>query len=193
MKIIIVILITLFLSGLIFPQSNNSDYTLTSEIGMGYSRYITDMEYNDLNKNGFAGTLRFMWNPEHLLSIGLETGYEYLYSIRIENMKTEFGKSRFSASMIAVPIFVAFAMKITDRIKILGGSGTYLLFNRGELFGDELKSSLISIGFHTGLSYAYPLNKDISIGGEIKYSYISKIQDQNLSLEVIFIYRLLRW
>lgn len=193
MKIIFVILITLFLSGFILPQSNNSDYTLTTEIGMGYSRYITDMEYNNLNKNGFAGTLRLMWNPEHLLSIGLETGYEYLYSIRIENINTEFGNSEFSASMIAIPIYIAFAMKITDRVKILGGSGMYLLFNRGELFGDELKSSLISIGLHTGLSYTYPLNKDFSIGGEIKYSYISKIQDKALSFQAIFIYRLLRW
>jgi hypothetical protein len=193
MKIIIVIITSLFLSNCIMAQTNNTDYTLTTEIGAGYSFYLTDMDYNDLNKNGFAGTLRFMWNPEHLLSIGLESGYEHLYSIRVEDYNTEFGDSRFSASMVAVPIYIAFAMKITDRIKILGGSGTYFLFNRGELFGDELKSSLISIGLYTGLSYTYPLNKDFSLGGEIKYSYIAKIQDQTLSFQAIFMYNLVRW
>ena len=162
MKVISSIIVFLLLSGCMFPQSEIPDYSFTPEIGLGYSRYITDMEYNDLNKNGFSGTLRLMWIPEHLLSVGLETGYEYLYSIRLKNIDTEFGSSNFSASMIAVPICIVFAMKITDRIKILGGSGTYILFNRGELFGDELKSSLISIGLHTGLSYTYPMNKDFS-------------------------------
>jgi len=186
-------MMNIFLSLYVPAQTNNPDYTLTTEFGAGYSYYLTDMEYNDLNKNGFAGTLRFMWNPEHLLSVGLETGYYYLYSIRVEDMNTEFGNSKFSASMIAVPVYFVIKMKITDRIRILGGSGTYLLFNRGELFGDELKSSLISIGLYTGLSYTHPLTKDFSIGGEIKYSYIAKIQDQTLSVQAIFTYNLIRW
>ncbi len=174
-------------------QFSDTVYTVTSEIGAGYSFYLTDMNYDELNKSGFAGTLRFMWNPEHLLSIGLETGYEYLYSVNVENLETEFGRTSFSASMTAVPIYMALAMKITDNLKIRGGSGTYLLFNRGEMFGDEIKSSLISIGMHVGLSYDRPINKDFSIGGEIKYSYISKIQDQTLSLQMVLVYELLKW
>ena len=103
-------MMNIFVSLYVPAQTNNPDYTLTTEFGAGYSYYLTDMEYNDLNKNGFAGTLRFMWNPEHLLSVGLETGYYYLYSIRVEDMNTEFGNSKFSASMIAVPVYFVIKM-----------------------------------------------------------------------------------
>ena len=188
-----IILINLLLSIFIQAQVKNFDYTLTTEVGLGYSRYVTDMSYNHLNKNGFAGTLRFMWNPEHLLSIGIETGYQYLYSIKVDNLNTEFGNSKFSASMIAVPIFLALAMNVTHNLKIRGGSGTFLLFNRGELFGDEIKSSLISIGLYAGLSYTFSIYKDFYIGGEIHYSYISKMQDQALSFQAFFVYNLLIW
>lgn len=176
-----------------FSQVEDTTYSLTSEIGLGYSRYFTTMDYSDLNKSGFSGTLRIMWNPEHLLSIGLETGYQYLYSIDVSNVQTEFGTTNFSASMVSVPIFIAIAMKLTPNIKLIGGSGTYLLFNSGNLFGDELKSSQISIGAHAGIVYLYPLSNLISIGGELQYSYYSKIQDQTLALQFYFVYKFLEW
>jgi hypothetical protein len=176
-----------------FSQVEDTTYSLTTEIGLGYSRYFTTMDYSDLNKSGFSGTLRIMWNPEHLLSIGLETGYQYLYSIDVKNIQTEFGTSNFSASMVSVPIFIAIAMKLTPNIKLIGGSGTYLLFNNGNLFGDELKSSQISIGAHAGIVYLYPLSNRISIGGELQYSYYSKIQDQTLALQFYFVYKFLEW
>ncbi|MEJ2104146.1 MAG: outer membrane beta-barrel protein [Ignavibacteriaceae bacterium] len=175
-KKILIVIVFITCSG--FSQVEDTTYSLTTEIGLGYSRYFTTMDYSDLNKSGFFGTLRIMWNPEHLLSIGLETGYQYLYSIDVKNIQTEFGTSNFSASMVSVPIFIAIAMKLTPNIKLIGGSGTYLLFNNGNLFGDELKSSQISIGAHAGIAYVHPLTDLISIGGELQYSYYSKIQDQ---------------
>jgi len=176
-----------------FSQVEDTTYSLTTEIGLGYSRYFTTMDYSDLNKSGFSGTLRIMWNPEHLLSIGLETGYQYLYSIDVKNIQTEFGPSDFSASMVSVPIFIAIAMKLTPNIKLIGGSGTYLLFNNGNLFGDKLKSSQISIGAYAGIIYLYPLSNRISIGGELQYSYYSKIQDQTSALQFYFVYKFLEW
>jgi hypothetical protein len=176
-----------------FGQMTDSTYSLTTEIGLGYSRYFTTMDYSDLNKNGFSGTIRVMWNPEHLLSLGLETGYQYLYSIDLSNYDTEFGTTDFSASMYTVPVFIVIAMKITPNIKLTAGSGTYLLFNSGELFGDRLESNQISIGAHVGASYTYPINNSISIGGELLYSYFSKIQDQTFALQFLFIYKFLEW
>ena len=176
-----------------FSQVEDTTYSLTTEIGLGYSRYFTTMDYSDLNKNGFSGTVRVMWNPEHLLSIGVETGYQYVYSIDIKNYETEFGTTDFSASMVSVPIFIVVAMKITPNIKLTGGSGMYLLFNQGELFGDPLKSNQISIGLHGGISYTYPINNTISVGGELLYSYFSKIQDQTLAIQFLFIYDFLKW
>ena len=116
-----------------------------------------------------------------------------MYSIDVSNIETEFGPSDFSASMVSVPIFIAIAMKLTPNIKLIGGSGTYLLFNNGNLFGDKLKSSQISIGAYAGIIYLYPLSNRISIGGELQYSYYSKIQDQTSALQFYFVYKFLEW
>jgi hypothetical protein len=134
-----------------------------------------------------------MWNPEHLLSLGLETGYQYLYSIDVSNYDTEFGTTDFSASMYNIPIFAVFSMKVTANIRLNAGTGVYLLFNSGNLFDDPLESSQISIGAHAGVSYLYPISSYVSIGGELLYSYFSKLQDQTVALQFLFVYDLFRY
>ena len=188
------ILLSMFLfSSAVFGQINNTTYSLSTEISLGYSRFITTMDYEDLNQNGFSGIVKVMWNPEHLLSIGLETGYQYFYSIDINNYDTEFGTTQFKASMYAVPVFIVFAMKIAPNVKLTAGSGMHLLFNSGEIFGDKIESNQFSIGAHAGVSYIYPINNSISIGGELMYSYISKLQDQTVAIQFIFVYDFLRY
>jgi hypothetical protein len=194
MKLLIKILVlVVFVSCTSFAQLTDTTYSLTAEVGVGYSRYFTTMDYDKLNKNGFSGTVRVMWNPEHLLSIGLETGYQYLYSIDISNYDTEFGTTDFSASMYTIPIFIMFSMKVTPNIRFNAGTGMYLLFNSGNMFDDVLESNQISIGGHFGVAYTYPINKNISVGGELLYSYFSKIQDQTVALQFVFVYKFLEW
>ena len=189
-KILIAVVV---ISSVALPQLNDTTYSLSTEIGLGYSRYFTTMDYDDLNQNGFSGTVKVMWNPEHLLSIGLETGYQQLYSLDVSNFDTEFGNTNVSASMYTVPIFIVFAMKVLPNLKLTAGSGAYLLFNSGEAFGDELSSNQISIGAHTGISYTYPINNSMAIGGELLYSYFSKLQDQTVALQFVFVYDFLKW
>jgi len=186
------ILISLF-TCIALPQTSDTTYSLTTEIGVGYSRYFTTMDYSELNKNGFSGTVKVMWNPEHLLSLGLETGYQYLYSINITNYETEYGSSDLSASMYTIPVFIVIAMKITPNIKLSAGTGMYMLYNSGEIFNNSLKSNQLSIGAHIGASYTYPINNSVSIGGELLYSYFSKLQDQTVALQLLFVYDFLRW
>jgi hypothetical protein len=193
MNSIKILIIVSLLSCLVFPQANDTTYSLSAEAGLGFSRYFTTMDYSDLNKNGLSGTIKVMWNPEHLLSIGLETGYQQLYSYSRTNYETEFGITNVSASMYSVPIFIVISMKILPNIKISGGSGAYLLYNSGESFGEENKSSQLSIGAHIGASYTYPINNSFSIGGELLYSYFSKLQDQTVALQFIIVYDFLRW
>jgi hypothetical protein len=191
------ILKTLFaviiISSAVLPQVNDTTYSLSTELGVGYSRYFTTMDYDDLNQNGFSGTFKVMWNPEHLLSIGLETGYQQLYSLDVSDYDTEFGNTNVSASMYTVPIFIVFAMKVLPNVKLTAGSGAYLLFNSGEAFGDELSSNQISIGAHVGASYTYPINNSMAIGGELLYSYFSKLQDQTVAIQFLFVYDFLKW
>jgi hypothetical protein len=193
MRIIKTILILFIISSSTFGQIKDTLYSLSTEIGLGYSWYLTTMDYDDLNKHGFSGSVRIMWNPEHLLSVGLETGYQYLYSIDLSDYSTEFGTTDFSASMYTIPIFMVFTMKVAPNIKLTSGSGMYLLYNAGNIFDDKLESNQISIGVYGGISYTYPINNSILLGGELQYAYISKIQDQTVSLKFLFIYDFIKW
>lgn len=188
----ITVIVILFYSQ-IYPQLNDTTYSLSTEIGLGYSRYFTTMDYDKLNKNGFSGTIKVMWNPEHLLSIGLETGYQYLYSYNYDGYETEFGTTDLSASMYTIPVFIIFSMKVLPNVKLTAGSGVYLLYNSGESFGEEISSNQLSIGAHVGASYTYPINSSMAIGGELLYSYFSKIQDQSVALQFLLVYDFLRW
>lgn len=176
------------MSSAVLSQDINKVYSVSAELGIGYSRFFTTMDYDKLNKNGFSATMRVMWNPEHLLSIGLETGYQYIYLYSYEGFDTEFGTTDISASMYTVPIFIVFAMKVLPNLKLSAGSGAYLLYNSGEAFGDALESNQLTIGAHTGVSYTYPINNSMAIGGELLYSYFSKLQDQTVALQFLFVY-----
>lgn len=193
MYIIKILIALIVISTVILPQQNEKTYSISTELGAGYSRYFTTMDYDDLNQNGFSGTVRVMWNPEHLLSIGLESGYQYLYSLDVSNYDTEFGITNVKASMYSIPVFIVFAMKVLPNIKLTAGTGTYLLFNSGEAFGDELNSNQISIGAHVGASYTYPINNTMAIGGELLYSYFSKLQDGTVAIQFLFVYDIFRY
>lgn len=193
MYIIKILIALIVISSVTLPQQNEKTYSISTELGAGYSRYFTTMDYDDLNQNGFSGTVRVMWNPEHLLSIGLESGYQYLYSLDVSDYDTEFGITNVKASMYSVPVFIVFAMKVLPNIKLTAGSGAYLLFNSGEVFGDDLSSNQISIGAHVGASYTYPINNSMAIGGELLYSYFSKLQDQTVAIQFLFVYDLFRY
>jgi hypothetical protein len=171
-------------------------YHLSVDAGIGYSRYITTMEFEDLNKYGFSGSLKIMWHPEHLLSLGVEAGYHYLYFIK-SSTTSEFGSSEIEASMIALPLLFVTSMRVfpltIPDLEIQGGGGVYFLFNKGKLFGRNINSSLYSFGYHLGAVYLYPVSDDVSLGGEFKYYYISKLQDSDISLKVVFSYNFFSW
>ncbi len=187
----------ILLSALVFPQTKDTLYYLTIDVGAGYSRYITTLDIENLDINGYAGTARIMWHPEHLLSLGIETGYQYLYRLGGQLKLTEAGISDIRASMISIPIMAIFSMKIfpehLSNLELNSGIGVFLLYNRGYAFGASIKNSQISIGYSAAATYLHPLSDVILVGAEIKYSNISKIQDSAILFQLVFSYRFLDW
>jgi len=185
--IIIIVLATMFSS--IHAQT----YHLNGYAGIGYARFITDMDYSGLNKNGFSGTLRIMWQPEHLLRVGLETGYYNLYTFTQDRIETEFGSTDVHSSLRALPVFISWAMQVSSNIEIFIGSGPTFLYTAFDSFGIEAKSTQISTSYIVGGTYTRRITDKIKLGGELKYYRINKIEDGTLTLQFMFVYELLNW
>jgi len=172
-----------------YSQSNSSDYAVTAYINGGYSRLISELESNNLNKNGFSGTIRLMWEPEHMLSIGIESGYINLYQFDTQSASALGNTFEVSSSLTAVPILTIFSMEIFENLKISVGSGIFILTSKVDALNNPVQSDLVSTGALASGSYYYPLSRTISVGGEIKYYLINKIEDGSLNFQFSLQYR----
>ena len=175
-----------------YSQTDGSEYAIAAYINGGYSRFISELDINDLNKNGFSGTIRLMWEPEHILSVGIESGYLQLYDIstnRTINGTTFNG----SSELTAVPIITVLSMELFENFKLSFGSGMFLLTSKVDALGNPVNSNQVSTGVLGSASYYYPLSHTISLGGEIKYYLINKIEDGDLTLQFSLQYRFLTY
>jgi hypothetical protein len=166
---------------------------LNVQSGIGYARYITDMDQTGLNQSGFIGTFRLMWEPEHLLLIGLESGYNSLYTYEETAVETDFGPTDAKSSLSSIPLFLALTMKITPEINLSAGVGPSFLNTSFDAFGWHTESTQISTSYYVATSYHHPLNDQLTIGGELRWYRIQKIEDGTLSLQLTFGYRLFSW
>lgn len=168
-------------------------YSLDGYAGVGYARFMTDMDLDGLYQNGYNAKIRLMWTPEHLLSVGLESGYHYLYSYEANLVDPEYGTTNVNSSLTAVPLFFVAAMKILPSVELLAGIGPTFLNTYFDSYGVETGSNQTSTSYFVAGRYEHPLNESLAIGGEINYYHINKIEDATLSLQFILSYRLLSW
>jgi hypothetical protein len=174
-------------------QESDTTYVVSLYLGAGYSRFVTDLDIPGLNKNGFTGTVRLMWEPEHRLSVGLETGYIRLYSFQRNDLTTEFGRADVSSSLSAVPIRATFSMRIVGSVKLTMGLGGFLLFSRVTTPDNETSATQYSTGGFVAASYMKKIGHNLHLGGEVQYSLINKIQDNTLGIQLVLAYRLLEY
>jgi hypothetical protein len=168
-------------------------YYLNIEAGAGYARYITDMDQSGLNQNGIASSIRVMWQPEHLLSIGLESGYNSLYYYEKSNIESDFGQTDAKSSLSSIPLLFVVSMQITPSIAVSSGFGPSFLKTSFDAFGSHTESTQISTSYYVSTRYYYPLNEKLSFGGELRWYRIQKLEDSTLSLQIMIGYHLFSW
>ena len=176
-----------------YAQSGDTTYSVTTYINLGYSRFISELDDNDLNKNGFSGTIRLMWEPEHLLSIGIESGYLQLYNLSTQRSLGNGNSFNVSSELTSVPIMIVFSMELIENFKLSAGSGIFLLTSKVDALNNPVNSNLVSTGTLASGSYYYPLSYTISLGGEIKYFLINKLEDGDLNFQLSLQYRFLTY
>jgi len=201
-----VVILFLFCSSFsLCAEEREKPYELNAFVGVGYNRFISALQEEGLNKNGFNGTFRVMWTPEYLLRVGLETGYVKLFSVDIKNLNTEFGKTYLKTSMSAIPIFIMWSMDLGKKIDINIGTGGFILYSSVDSFGNKVTSTEFSSGYIISLTYLKKIYRDLDLGIEVKWDYINKIgnelrwgslnrlSDGHILIQLMFKYKLLEW
>lgn len=167
-------------------QNNGVSRSLMLTIGGGYGHYFntfTNVPGKDINKNLPSLYVKMMWQPEHLLGIGLESGYYEFYSTtRIE---TGSSTQKLTTNLSVIPMFLSFSVKATPHLKVNFATGLALLEytimvnkeKKGALTGQSLSMS----DFATGLSWSVPVGNRVQFGTEIKYLYLGKTIDHHMS------------
>jgi hypothetical protein len=155
-------------------------YTLT--VGVGWTHFINNLEYGDQNiRKDFAGvSLKFYWEPEHRLSLGLETGYYQLFKVENQLNADTLGQIR----RTVIPLLLLVRMRIVDNFYLGAGLGMSIINNKVSGMGEKIITKTTSLAnFELSGAYLYPLSKHWLIGGEAKMFYFGNLSDWMYSLQ----------
>jgi hypothetical protein len=178
-------------TGLHAGVPGDSTFKLVAYVGGGLSRYISvagtpSGMSTDVSKTGPAATVRVMWRPEHLLSVGLETGWTKLYSYK----STSGPPAQVYYSQ--VPLYLVWCMRFWEELNIFGGYG-YSRVNTNMDFEGNVNIGTWSMGWVAACSYEQPLSKTMGIAAELKYINAVESQDGAITLQVHFVWNFYEW
>jgi hypothetical protein len=176
-----------------YSQESVSDYQVNINLGLGYSYYLTSLKYENLHDNPFIITGRFMWKPEHLLSIGIESGYVPLYKIETREAQSVFDTTDITIRLDMFPVMLVLTMDMTKNFKLIGGLGEFILLSEVDSFDNRVSSKSLSNGYEMGAAFTRSIGQKWQVGGEVKLYYISKLQDFDLLLQLGLNYTLLSY
>jgi len=179
----------------VFGQDSKTVHTLYIHAGGGLTRNISDFDAitDGLQRSGLLGTVRLMWTPEHLLSVGIESGFQRVYAVEVTDAPSPVGPISGNSVLNAVPVTLVFSMPVIGGFEAYVGAGFSVLYSTVEFLGDKTVSSVYTPSFMAAGSYFFPLSDDLKLGGELRYIYYDRFIDHNLALQVLLSYRLTSW
>ncbi len=136
---------------------------------------------------GLPVSLRVMWQTDHRLRLGLETGFVNLYSYggTVANQSAQVRVS-------AVPILVVFSMSVVKRFALYAGTGPYLI-NSELRYEGVTKGSTLSLGWMAAGTYTQPLTKNLGLATELKWYDATQTNDACLIAQATLIWRAFTW
>ncbi len=187
-------LVLIFFTLVVFSQKKDSvkvrlnHYILT--VGAGWTHYINNLDNGDKNiKQDFAGVcLKFFWEPEYRLSLGLETGYYKLFTVSGE---VGADATAVEVSRSVVPLLLLVRMRIIDNVYLGTGMGLALINNKVSGGGEKIITKTTSLSnFEISGAYIYPLSKHWLVGGEAKAYHFANLSDWMYSIQATFAVKL---
>jgi hypothetical protein len=189
-KRMVITFILVSFSLIVFSQQKDSvrvhlnHYTLT--FGTGWTHYINSLEYGDENiRKDFAGlSLKFFWEPEYRLSMGLETGYYKLFKVKFQATQDLV----LEVDRVVVPLLLLVRMRIIDNAYVGAGMGLAIISNKA--FGGGRDRKIVTktwslSNYELSGSYIYPFSKHWLAGGEFKVFNFGNLDDWMYSLQVL--------
>jgi Outer membrane protein beta-barrel domain len=191
MKKIVIVSCLCFASAIVFSQSKQKSTTRFSVSGgVGWNHYINTLKIGSSNatEDHIGFSFRLLWEPEHRLSLGLESGYYTFYSLSKTASSNSPGSGESSFSVI--PILLHLRMRVINNFYLTAGTGASILSSKTTVLKSTSESSQVSLAdFQLSAIYLHPLTKKISLGGEIKFLNIAKTEDFALSLQGVISYK----
>jgi hypothetical protein len=174
------------------PTKRN-EYALVAYVSGGPGYYLSvagvpEFLQPKIRKINPVGTVRLMWHPDHLIKVGVETGYMTFVSYSLRDSMGNRGRVRLDA----VPVLVEWTMALTKRFNVFAGSGVYFLTTRLD-YGEKSMANKLSIGWMAAVSYIHPLGKNTGLGAELKWLDAAESTDGTLALQVQLVWKFLRW
>jgi hypothetical protein len=169
----------------------DSTYAVWLYGGAGITRYVAEVNTPagikaTVHPGGAAFSFRAMWYPDHLLRIGIETGWVRFFSYTLH------GAADGNLYTSAAPLLLVFSMPLTDRVNVSIGGGGYFVSSKLDFEG-VVRETEFSQGYMVGASYHYPLSASLGLAAEAKWYNASQFEDGTITAEVMLVWRCLSW
>lgn len=180
-------LVALTLCFISFQMNAQMDSTMkhrfTVYAGVGPNYYFNNLVIakNLVNELNYSFVGRIMWEPEHRLSLGIETGYYRLYTLNFN------GPAQSRVVNSAVPIQLVIGMRIHKWFYSNLSMGLSILTNdvTTNFTGDFDAKAVSAADFTLTLGYKKMLGERFSLGAETKVFYSSHAVDGNVALAFV--------
>ena len=189
MRFQIVLIIVCIVTGQAHGQGKKT-YNFSVSTGAGLFHYINTLNSgaSNVTENNACFSFRLMWEPEHRISLGIESGYYRIYSLNLASNASSPLSGK--ASLSAFPFYACVKVRVFPHFYLTGGTGTALLFLEVSSAGNTSSdNSLALANSHFSALYRRPMSDRFEIGGELKFLNFGKTEDYGFALLVEVTYK----
>lgn len=175
---------------------HDSTFRVVLQADPGYAISSTENRFDPPNtvyaSHGLAGALRLMWTPDHLLSVGLETGWYRVSQLDFPVPDSLPGPRQGQVVLNAVPVLLVFQMGKYGIEASAGLGYFYYMVNSSNAAGRTVSSDM-ELGWMMSAAYTWSLSERMGLGVGLKYYRITERYVGSLVPSVRFSYNLLQY